>query len=123
MPHGHCHHFIFTILFFTFIYTCGGERQRDNVKWKQIHWLGYKTNYHIFFLHALYDYLVSEEICNRKRQGYGVMESKTRRQPLSLSLLSLSLSLSLSLYRSPSKPFSTQTHQPTLLFLSLFPIF
>ena len=128
MPHvHHHHHLIFTILFFTFRFTCGGEKdthtKREREREREIMWSGskyiglvikqtliYFSSCSLWFIFD--DYLVSEEMyVIEKDKGYGVMESKTRRP--------LSLSLSLSLFRSPSKPFSTQTHQPTLLSLSL----
>ena len=141
MPHvHHHHHLIFTILFFTFRFTCGGEkdthtkREREReIMWSGSKYIGlvikqtliYFSSCSLWFIFD--DYLVSEEMyVIEKDKGYGVMESKTRR-PLSLSL-SLSLSLQVPLqtvfYSDPSTNtslsfslyslYSKQTPQPSV---------
>ena len=133
MPHVHHHHrLIFTILFFTFRYTCGGEKDRERereIMWSGSKYIGlvikqtliYFSSCSLWFIFD--DYLVSEEkYVIEKDKGYGVMESKTRRPPsLSLSLQvplqtvfysdpSTNTSLSFSLY----SLYSKQTPQPSV---------
>ena len=128
MPHvHHHHHLIFTILFFTFRFTCGGEKdthtKREREREREIMWSGskyiglvikqtliYFSSCSLWFIFD--DYLVSEEMyVIEKDKGYGVMESKTRR-PLSLSS-----------GPPPNRFLLRPINQHFSLFLSLFPIF